>query len=349
LNALYFQTLFLYSRLAYQMNCVQTSFAVTRYLLSLDPQRDVLGTLLLLDSYAIACHEPNWILTICNSTPSPVPIVHRIEDVEYYCELQELPNWAYSYALALYQTENEESKNANQALQTAIQRFPKIPQLLLDASPNASSTNRSCTMDWPSVLIPLSTQQPPQQHQQSVQQVLEFSTTVFVQRNCQIWTSTDATLQWLYNACQSVVKEKTSQETNETELKKDEEQVKKTELKVEETNENGRMYSTLALTRYLSLEKREFDMEIATVLPEDVVPLDPQLMEQLIRPPPGIRHGRRRRRVVLPQVAHAPPQLHAPSVTLLDPDLPMMELFWRSFLPWTRVRGVPAARANNRW
>ena len=32
-----------------------------------------------------------------------------------------------------------------------------------------------------------------------------------------------------------------------------------------------------------------------------------------------------------------------PPTTIIDPDLPLLEVFWRSVLPWARVEGVPPA------
>ena len=35
------------------------------------------------------------------------------------------------------------------------------------------------------------------------------------------------------------------------------------------------------------------------------------------------------------------PILGGPPTGLVDPDLPLVEVFWRSFLPWNHVEGVP--------
>ena len=32
-----------------------------------------------------------------------------------------------------------------------------------------------------------------------------------------------------------------------------------------------------------------------------------------------------------------------PATTIIDPDLPLLEVFWKSALPWARVEGVPPA------
>jgi hypothetical protein len=37
-------------------------------------------------------------------------------------------------------------------------------------------------------------------------------------------------------------------------------------------------------------------------------------------------------------------RLMGPPTQVVDPDWPMAEVFWRSFLPWNRVEGMPPAR-----
>jgi hypothetical protein len=36
-------------------------------------------------------------------------------------------------------------------------------------------------------------------------------------------------------------------------------------------------------------------------------------------------------------------QFLGPATEIIDPDLPLLELFWRSALPWAHVEGVPPA------
>jgi hypothetical protein len=74
----------------------------------------------------------------------------------YQCGLLDLPNWAYSYALAVYRiNENQPSPDseakANNAIKTALSRFPSIVEHLL-AKNEVDLTGRSFQTDWPSVL-----------------------------------------------------------------------------------------------------------------------------------------------------------------------------------------------------
>merc|ERR1712238_146197 len=97
---------------------------------------------------------------------------HHYHDNHRYkrCDLTHIPNWSYSYALALRRMERHNNSNNNRssnnnnntnnkisstkALVNAIKRFPEVPGMLLaENNKNVTSgNNRSCLYDWPLIL-----------------------------------------------------------------------------------------------------------------------------------------------------------------------------------------------------
>lgn len=80
-------------------------------LLSLDPEGDPLAVVLMIDFYAIKSKEYEWFCEFCNLW-------------ENSRNLQQLPNIAYSLALAYFRLGNFE--NADKYLQNALIMFPGI-------------------------------------------------------------------------------------------------------------------------------------------------------------------------------------------------------------------------------
>ncbi|KAJ3300400.1 Transcription factor 25 [Borealophlyctis nickersoniae] len=96
--------------------CWRTSFEFTKLLLSLDPDNDPLGALLMIDHYALRAKELRWLRRLW-------------EEWGEEKRLDMLPNMAYSIALAEWELENEEGKDharSSRMLQKAIAYFPSV-------------------------------------------------------------------------------------------------------------------------------------------------------------------------------------------------------------------------------
>lgn len=85
--------------------------------MSLDPEEDPLAVVLMIDFYAIRSKEYQWFCEFCNLWESSR-------------NLQQLPNIAYSLALAYFYMGDNES--ADEYLQNALIMFPGVLMPLLD-------------------------------------------------------------------------------------------------------------------------------------------------------------------------------------------------------------------------
>lgn len=96
-----------------------------KLLLSLEPEEDPLAVVLMIDFYAIRSKEYQWFCDFCDLW-------------ENSRNLQQLPNIAYSLALAYFHLDKQD--RADEMLQNALIMFPGILIPLLDkCSINADS------------------------------------------------------------------------------------------------------------------------------------------------------------------------------------------------------------------
>jgi len=91
--------------------CYRTALEFCKLILSLDPEGDPLAVVLALDFYALRSQEYEWLVRIS-------------EEWENSRHLLQLPNFAYSVAVALFQMGNVEA--AHQQLQSALIMFPGV-------------------------------------------------------------------------------------------------------------------------------------------------------------------------------------------------------------------------------
>ena len=129
--------------------CIANTLATGRYLLSLDPLRDPMGTLVILDYYALCdagVEGPAFVVDLVELWRITLHYKDPLTDRHHQCELTDMPNWSYSYALALYrlslahEAEDEDPgtaeetgymKRAEAALVRALSQFPgALPKLL---------------------------------------------------------------------------------------------------------------------------------------------------------------------------------------------------------------------------
>ena len=255
------------------------------------------------------------------------------ENDSNHCRLTEMPNWAFSYALGLYRkshweddsNEEDVGKKAERALDDALRKYPFVPRMLLEKN-NVNLRARSFKTDWPSVMPSLDSMN------RNMNAAVEKIASIFVDRHCKIWSGDDVVL-WLYNGCQRIV----ADNENEDALKDH--------------------FPSSCLIRYMEFDSTDFQNSFHRI-PVEANPLDPGLMEAAFHYIPNrrrfLRMNRRQGgrgdddRLDLEMVGRQQPQTLLGTgrngMGVIDPDLPLLELFWRSLLPWVRVEGVPPAR-----
>lgn len=104
-----------------QKGCYRTSLELCKLLLSLDPDEDPLGVLLMIDFYALQSEQFSF-------------LVRLFEEWEPHRNLSQLPNFAYSVALAYFQFNRKhgETKRADELLQAALIMFPMVLSPLME-------------------------------------------------------------------------------------------------------------------------------------------------------------------------------------------------------------------------
>lgn len=97
--------------------CYRTALEFCKLILSLEPEKDPLAVVLILDFFALRCQEYEWLIRISN---------------EWECtrNLSQLPNFAYSLAMAQFQL--GETEVAHALLQKALIKFPGVLLPLMD-------------------------------------------------------------------------------------------------------------------------------------------------------------------------------------------------------------------------
>jgi len=320
----------------------RASLAVSRFLLSLDPLRDPMGVLLALDHFALLSHsETNdqWLVDFVES--GKIRLHYRDDSVDdgYECGLLDMPNWAYSYALALYRLNRNapsdtSETNAHAAMKHAISRFPSVLEELLVQN-DVNTAGRSFQTDWPSVLGFARDRAEQVKNRLTdaaaadpvvracTSQAYDLIVRIFVHQNFKLW-SPDAVLSWAYK--------------NLKELKEDPDEVCPLQP---------------AIMRYARCDPSDYEAKFQT-MPADANPLDPGLVAHAMtidtnRPRFMQRVGRGGGGMPdeLAMMAGLNQQgavLAGPPTEMVDPDWPILEVFWRSFLPWAHVEGVPPPR-----
>ncbi|XP_058805420.1 ribosome quality control complex subunit TCF25 [Phymastichus coffea] len=168
-NRALFITLFKHLVLVGGRACYRTSLELCKLLLSLEPEEDPLAVVLMIDFYAIRSKEYQWFCDFCNLW-------------EITRNLQQLPNIAYSLALAHFYLNEQEI--ADEMLQNALIMFPGVLIPLLDkCSINADSKATSHEF----FQTKASSSTPP---------ALEKLQNLYVARSFHLWKETDI-LPWL--------------------------------------------------------------------------------------------------------------------------------------------------------
>lgn len=120
-NRALFIVLFKHAQYLEGRACARTALEVAKLILSFDPVFDPLAMILVIDYYALRAKQYEW-------------LVQLYDEWESTNNLSQLPNMAYSYALALfYLNKNGNLELADKAIQYAVLMFPGVVKPLLDA------------------------------------------------------------------------------------------------------------------------------------------------------------------------------------------------------------------------
>ena len=260
------------------------------------------------------------------------------EDESHTCELKSMPNWGYSYALALYKlsfmvSTDEEAEEltvkATEALTLAIHNHPFVPRLILEKN-KVNITGRSFQTDWPSVLNELDTREVgctgylSRDYQVAKHKIVS----IFIERSHKLWCGDDV-VKWLFDRCAEVVSSE------------------------EKDNSQVPVNVPIALLRYSKYDPIDFQDSFPNIPAANA--LDPRFVDLAMHVRPNARRLLRMPNQRGGGVAdefnlegeRAMQQIRTllgtgrDGMEVIDPDLPIAEIFWRSMMPWARVDGVP--------
>lgn len=177
-NRSFFLAVFRHVQYLARRACWRTALEYTKLLLSFDPGSDPLGGMQLFDFFALRAREPAAVVSLYRALRD-----HK--------KLSLLPNWCYSYALALFQLEQAASDRRKQANHTesstalleAMARFPSVilPLAELCAISLPSRCSRHSYLAKPS---------PVQGN------TLNILVTLFVERNSSLWKEPEVMEWW---------------------------------------------------------------------------------------------------------------------------------------------------------
>eukprot|EP00980_Cylindrotheca_fusiformis_P030804 scaffold25450_cov117-Cylindrotheca_fusiformis.AAC.1 len=104
-NRSFFETLFRMVRISHVAGLPRSAIAFSKLLLSLDPLRDPMNILLILDYFVLLANtddDNEWMVEFVESKMVSIYLKDTDQSKEYQAGLDSLPNVSYSYALALY-------------------------------------------------------------------------------------------------------------------------------------------------------------------------------------------------------------------------------------------------------
>jgi len=249
-------------------------------------------------------------------------------------------------------------QQADDALAAALCRFPFIPRLLLEKNNVNVTTARSFQSDWPAVMGPLE-----ELNYACNTTSVEKVASIFVERSYKLWSGDDVQ-KWLYEGCQRVIKIGTSAEDAKISgAAVDADEGGSTRGPSLSSSSDAYLPSP-SLDRYLKVDPMDYQDSFRRI-PVDVNPLDPGVRDAALNFTPnrrrflrmnhmrqGGRGGNNEGGIDIESIARQQQEMLATllgagrdGMAVIDPDLPLAEVFWRSMMPWARVEGVPPAPA----
>ncbi|KAK9885935.1 hypothetical protein WA026_013812 [Henosepilachna vigintioctopunctata] len=157
--------------------CCRTALEFCKLILSLDPDGDPLAVILAIDFYALRAREYTWLKDFT-------------EEWETYKNLSQLPNFAFSTAVAHFYTCSGDTKKADKLLQDALIMFPGVLKPLIEKC-SIQPDNRVMNHQFFSA----TEQTPPN---------LEQLIGLYVNRSYHVWKDSDL-LPWLEKNVQEVL------------------------------------------------------------------------------------------------------------------------------------------------
>lgn len=118
-NRALYVVLFKHAQYLENRACSRTALEIAKLILTLEPENDPLAMILIIDFFALRSKQYDWLVQLYN-------------EWEKKNNLSQLPNMAYSYALALFYVSKNNIEVADKALQYALLMFPGVLRLLLD-------------------------------------------------------------------------------------------------------------------------------------------------------------------------------------------------------------------------
>ena len=326
-NQTFVKALQLQVKVAIAARLSQTVCATLRYALAWNSSQDPVGVLFVMDAWAIPRDENDAFVIAMIENLSGWNKSCMEESYELSTAIDWYPGWSYSYAMALFRS-TDDRQQADEALRRAILRFPNLLLDLLSKN-DVDLTGRSTRRDWPTVV--------PSLQDRSTQ----LRRLVDVNRNGRVWSdmvervsayyvehahlpwSRDDVLQWIYDNAKACLDEP-------VELGVPEDSV---------LDHTVARFEPCDLTLYNGTFER---------LPVEANILDAGLLAQALVIDPW--RGRLLRRAqqqggggdVAHDLLHGHQQaaMLGPPTGRIDPDSPIAEVLWRSFLPWNQVDGV---------
>ncbi|KAL3943995.1 MAG: hypothetical protein SGBAC_001948 [Bacillariaceae sp.] len=328
-NKAFFETLFRMVRISHVAGLPRAALTYSKLLLSLDPLRDPKNMLLVLDHFVTLANtkaEDAWLIDLIDSGILSIFERHTDGSTEYECKLEFLPNLAYSYALALYRTfqrekNTESEEKAKDAMKRALLNFPSVFERILskndiDVSSGKFQHGLQYTRDR-SILVLNAVSSGAENNaeiQSRITQAYELTVRIFVNANYKHWSLSHIHAFML--SC------------------------------IEGLGEEPVTPLNPALLRYANCDPNDF-VDTFQTMPAEANPLDRGIVAhamnvQTNRPrfiQRAAQGGRDDR--MMEMMANAQQQGFAgPPTEMIDPDLPLLEVFWRSALPWAHVEGV---------
>lgn len=338
-NRVFFDALLQLLRMGSIAALWRTCLAVSRYIVALDPLRDPLNVLAVMDSYAMCCRSEvvdRWLIELVESNVVPIVTCNNPQvapEAREECRLRSMPNWRFSYALALFRVYGGENEKTKTAIQEAISEFPSVVGLLVQTA-EVDTTGRSMRRDWGTVLGKASERDSRLRNihfsgdaisATEILQVVDNLIGIFVKLSAKLWCDHDV-LQFLYDNLLVVVNNSDS--------------------------DQAQPLLQPALLRYARVRASDWETRTAQQLPEAENIVEPELVAQAMMIEPNrprllrrVQVAPRMEEIVLDDHHEQQPRVRQPMVGgpptgVIDPDLPLMEIFWRSLLPWNRVEGV---------
>ncbi|KAI8971451.1 transcriptional repressor TCF25-domain-containing protein [Mycotypha africana] len=129
-NRSFFLAVFRHIQFLTRRGCWRTAFEFNKMLFALDPNEDPLGALISMDYHALSAHDYDYVIRMVQHW--------KTEGTIYPKELEDMPNFAYSLALASFKNlqqkggskknrdNDDEDDHPDDLLKSAIQKYPLI-------------------------------------------------------------------------------------------------------------------------------------------------------------------------------------------------------------------------------